>query len=675
MPTPAASFNEKPVTYTYYPNGQRETMTDASGTTTYTYDNQNRLLTKTTTLAGTLTYTYDKAGNRLTVSSSNTNGTSVVYTYDNLNRLETVVDNNAEPGQKLTAYSYDPVGNLASTALANGVVATPSVDQMNRVTDLLTVRQAAGAGTVSAYSYLYGPVGNRTYAAGSAGGPQVSSTYGYDSIYRLTQESVSSAGVQAENGALTYGLDAVGNRKSLASTLTGIGAQAATYDANDRVVGISYDANGNMLGAGGTANVFDSQDRLVSFNGGAATMVYDGDGNRVSKTAAGATTVYLVDEANPTGLPQVAEELSSGGVVQRRYLYGLQRIAQTQVATAATSFYGYDGHGDVRYLMDVTGAVTDTYDYDAFGNVVGSTGATANVYRYQGEAFDAETGLYYLRARYYDPVAGRFLSVDQMADQGQHPYAYAGADPVNGHDPTGTQDIIEYALAAAMFKSMFAPVVGMREDITCLWGLTKSIMSNPLGLLHRVAACQVATVPQRPGTPGPGSPNGPPPRRPAGPQCRSSDCDWINKYGDDASQVAAGLGMDPIKGVAEILGVSALESGWGSGNFASNRRNDFFNLESTSTTKVPNPPLFPFSTGWYAASGSKALVATYASYLDSARSFAAIDGKFIQGVNDPTDFATRLQKLAKFGIGPNGPDPTFVPKVVSITKDLLKCLQ
>jgi hypothetical protein len=133
--------------------------------------------------------------------------------------------------------------------------------------------------------------------------------------------------------------------------------------------------------------------------------------------------------------------------------------------------------------------------------------------------------------------------------------------------------------------------------------------------------------------------------------------------------------MDPIKGVAEILGVSALESGWGSGNFASNRRNDFFNLESTSTTKVPNPPLFPFSTGWYAASGSKALVATYASYLDSARSFAAIDGKFIQGVNDPTDFATRLQKLAKFGIGPNGPDPTFVPKVVSITKDLLKCLQ
>jgi hypothetical protein len=222
----------------------------------------------------------------------------------------------------------------------------------------------------------------------------VSSTYGYDSIYRLTQESVSSAGVQAENGALTYGLDAVGNRQSLTSTLTAINGQATmSYNVNDRLQTNSYDANGNTLGAGGKSFAYDSQDRMTSFNGGAATMVYDGDGNRVSKTAAGATTVYLVDEANPTGLPQVAEELSSGGVVQRRYLYGLQRIAQTQVATAATSFYGYDGHGDVRYLTDVTGAVTDTYDYDAFGNVVGSTGATANVYRYQGEALDAETGL------------------------------------------------------------------------------------------------------------------------------------------------------------------------------------------------------------------------------------------------------------------------------------------
>jgi len=157
----------------------------------------------------------------------------------------------------------------------------------------------------------------------------------------------------------------------------------------------------------------------------------------VKKVSGGVTTQYLVDDLNPTGLPQVMDEVVKSGVAQRTYLYGLRRISQTQVASGTTSYYGYDAHGDARYLMDSTGAVTDTYDYDAFGNLVGSTGTTPNVYRYQGEALDAETGLYYLRARYYDPTVGRFLNVDPMTDQGEHPYEYAAADPVNGHDPTG----------------------------------------------------------------------------------------------------------------------------------------------------------------------------------------------------------------------------------------------
>src|SRR5271157_133819 len=313
--TPAAVFNEQPVTYTYYPNGQRWQMTDASGTTTYTYDNQNRL-TKKVTPEGTLSYTYDQAGNRLTVLSSNTKGTSAVYTYDNLNRLQTVVDNNALAGLKLTSYAYDPVGNLGSTALPNGVVVTPSVDLMNRVQGM-----AATSKPAAAYNYLYGKVGNRTYAEGSVGGPVLSSSYVYDGVFRLKQESIAGATPQQVSGVLSYGLDAVGNRQSLASSLAAIGTQPAmNYNVNDRLVGNSYDANGNTLGAGGKTFGYDSQDRLTSFNGGAVTMVYDGDGNRVSKTAGGVTTVYLVDDGNPTGLPQVVEELSSGGVVQKRYL-------------------------------------------------------------------------------------------------------------------------------------------------------------------------------------------------------------------------------------------------------------------------------------------------------------------------------------------------------------------
>ncbi len=514
--TPDPSFSEPAVSYTYYPNGQRWTMTDASGTTTYTYDNQNRLKTKATP-EGTLSYTYDQAGNRRTVSSSNTNGTSAVYTYDNLNRLQTVTDNNAPAGLKVTSYTYDPVGNLGSTALPNGVVVTPSVDLMNRVQGMAATSQPAAA-----YNYLYGKVGNRTYAEGSVGGPVLSSSYVYDGVFRLTQESIAGAAPQQVSGVLSYGLDAVGNRKTLASTVAGIGAQAASYDNNDRVVGISYDANGNLLGASGAANVYDSQDRLKSFNNGAVTMVYDGDGNRVSKTAGGVTTVYLVDEGNPKGLPQVVEEVS-GTTAQKTYLYGLARISQTKVATATVSYYGYDGHGDVRYLTDLTGAVTDTYDYDAFGNVVGTTGGTANVYRYQGEAFDAETGLYYLRARYYDPVAGRFLSVDPKADQGQHPYAYAGADPVNGHDPTGTQDVIEYSTAVAMILPPPGVLAGMANDIKCIWGLTASALANPGFMIGRVAGCMLAA------SVGHGRGGGPPPFGGGGP-CGKCSCSAYPVY-------------------------------------------------------------------------------------------------------------------------------------------------
>ena len=234
----------------------------------------------------------------------------------------------------------------------------------------------------------------------------------------------------------------------------------------------------------------DSFDRMTKFNGGLVGMVYDGDGTRVAKTSGGVTTQYLVDDLNPTGLTQVAEEVVSG-VVQRRYTYGLQRLSETQ--GGATSYYGYDVHGDVRFLMSAAGTVTDTYDYDSYGNLMAGTGTTANVYRYPGEALDTETGLYYLRARYYDPVAGRFLSVDPLADQGERPYLYAGADPVNGHDPTGAQEVLEYSFLLAAIDLPSVPyILGAAEQVRCLANLTISMVGTASAFIHRVAACQVA---------------------------------------------------------------------------------------------------------------------------------------------------------------------------------------
>src|SRR6185312_11530386 len=124
--------------------------------------------------------------------------------------------------------------------------------------------------------------------------------------------------------------------------------------------------------------------------------------------------------------------------------YGLELIneRQTLAGTLTTSFYGYDGHGSVRFLTSSTGAITDTYDYDAFGNVISSTGSTPNNYLFASEQFDAALGVYYNRARYYDQRQGRFWSMDTqdatpVDSMSLHRYLYADADPVDNIDPLG----------------------------------------------------------------------------------------------------------------------------------------------------------------------------------------------------------------------------------------------
>jgi RHS repeat-associated protein len=222
------------------------------------------------------------------------------------------------------------------------------------------------------------------------------------------------------------------------------------YDANDRITtdaAEQYDAAGNTTAAGTVTNVYDFENRLVQR--GAVSVIYDGDGNRASKTAGGVTTKYLVDINNLTGYAQVLEELQSGSVV-RKYTYGLDLISQPQAS--GTSYYGYDGHGSVRQLSNATGNVTDSYIYDAFGNLIERSGTTANVYLYAGEQFDPDLGLYYNRARFLDVRNDRFVSGDAFEGYSEvpvslHRYVYAESNPLNRFDPSGyTSGLSNFAI-------------------------------------------------------------------------------------------------------------------------------------------------------------------------------------------------------------------------------------
>jgi len=374
----------------------------------------------------------------------------------------------------------------ASAVYPNGLQSSFTYDDLNRVTAMNAAK--------ASYSYTLSPTGNRTGAVESSGRTL---NWSYDGIYRLTNEAIS-LDPHSVNGSIGYGLDPVGNRLSQTSTLSEITSGSYTYDADDRILSTeTYDNNGNTLVTGARTFTYDFENRLKTMTnsqtGATATIVYDGDGNRVAKTANGVTTRYLVDSLNPTGYAQVVEELASGAA-QRTYTYGLQRINQNQLinSTWTPSFYGYDGFGSVRTLTDSTGTVIDTDDYDAWGNAVNTTGSTPNAYLYRGEQYDPDPRLYYLRARYMNPLSGRFLTRD--TDVGRvvnpitlHKYLYSYAEPLNHIDPSGHGNFITtYLIVLALGMAVVMFTASMADEICEVWEALGELKTKPSQLPQMV---------------------------------------------------------------------------------------------------------------------------------------------------------------------------------------------
>ena len=205
-------------------------------------------------------------------------------------------------------------------------------------------------------------------------------------------------------------------------------------------------------GADVTLYSYDAADHLSGVTLPDRTTVaytYDAAGRCVWQSVAAPVTNYLWDEISPYG-DVVLETDGSGSTLASYVLCEAELLSQTRGGT--TSYYLHDGQGNTRVLSDDSGTVTDTYAYTAFGELNTQTSTTANAYLYTGQQFDSLTGLYSLRARYYDPAVGRFLSQDTanlvlMAPVEIDRYVYTANNPINAVAPGGLQAFVEYSEA------------------------------------------------------------------------------------------------------------------------------------------------------------------------------------------------------------------------------------
>ena len=201
----------------------------------------------------------------------------------------------------------------------------------------------------------------------------------------------------------------------------------------------AYDANGNTLSdPSGKSYSWDFENRLTQAvvpGTGTVTFKYDPFGRRIQKSSPSFTSVFLYDG------PEQIEEIDNSSNVLARYTHGPgidELFAESRSGTS--SFYDQDGLGSVTSLSNSTGTLVNTYTYDSFGNITSSTGTVRNPFHYTGREFDAETGIDYYRARYYDPNIGRFVSEDPIRFRaGDNFYEYVKSNPVAFKDGYGLE--------------------------------------------------------------------------------------------------------------------------------------------------------------------------------------------------------------------------------------------
>ena len=460
-------------TLTYDGNGNLKTVLDArqQGTnnkTTYTYDNFDHLQTHTDPLMRQETYVLDQLGNL--TSCTDRRGKVTTYQYDGISR-RSFAGYGTLPGptyESTITYTYDGGNRLSKVVDSTSGTITPVFDGLDRLTSETTPQGSVSyqydndsnlkTATVTGQSTVnyYYDNANRLYKVSQGSASTLINydnanrrstltlpngivlTYGYDGDSRVNSMSYQLGTTSV--GSLTYQYDTAGRRIQVGGSLAATNFPAAVgstaYDAANELTSwsgttISYDANGNIQNDGIATYSWNGRNQLT---GRASTSFqYDAFGRR-TLNASGSSLLY---EGADT-----AQELSGTTPFANRVLGGVDEFFSRTDSSGASSPIT-DASGSTLALTNSTGNVTTQYGYDPFGNTASYGSISGNTFQYTGRENDSN-GLYFYRARYYNPTLHRFISPDPLGFSGLSPnlYEYTFDSPTNFVDPSGLQSII-----------------------------------------------------------------------------------------------------------------------------------------------------------------------------------------------------------------------------------------
>ena len=464
--------NASAIGYIYDNNGNLGILTDGitGRRTKYAYDFQDRLMRYEETGSGhsnTVQWGYDDKNN-LSSQTQTLNGATYTtnYTYDNDNRLK-----QATTDGKSANYTYDVYSRMTGITAKSGTksVVTTGItykDPSTTTTSSQVYKWTAGGTT---YTYTYDTRGNITAISDGS----KTTTYVYDSLDQLTRENNQAAG---KTWVYTY--DNGGNiltKKEYAYTTGTLGTALDTIsygygDSTWKDLLTSYDgqtlttdAIGNLTNDGTWSYTWQHGRQLAQMSkpNGSGTeninFTYDAQGHRIAKEH---ETVVEVDgevyrNGSSARYSYLGDTLTDMQWIEIDGSESSFHFTYDTTGPMSMTFYGTEyfylknAQGDVTGLVDSSGTQVVAYTYDAWGNILTTTGSMAdslgytNPFRYRGYFYDTETGLYYLNSRYYAPGVGRFINADEYVSTnqgilGDNGFAYCQNNPVRYGDSQGT---------------------------------------------------------------------------------------------------------------------------------------------------------------------------------------------------------------------------------------------